>query len=276
MQRLFQTRTTLAPRLTIHDGLQKEWIFCPWNNLDAAQFKWIKHIVRLPFCGAITSMICRVLNTEGIRQLYQSPRKIIEMLWPIKDNFSLIVLRIYSILYECGKHYMYQYIRTVAKCCVKHEHHLKYRYLEKSVLIEHSLLNGHKVLFEVMRILDHASNSHQGDDWNLTHQIYSQQCMEVCIGDEWLPEHLAVYHLLQEMSLQAMWDRVHSKIYEFIGRHLFMCGPVRRRHLVIKAKVFCLWQSVLPWWWRISSEDWDLAHIWHGKKTDKFFWNYKL
>lgn len=110
----------------------------------------------LPFCGATSNKIGRVLGRHGIRSIFRPPRKIKEMLRPVKDSLGLRTPGIYNIPCECGSNYIGQSIRTVADRCTEHQRHIRNRELEKSAVAEHSLTKKHKILFDETTILSQA------------------------------------------------------------------------------------------------------------------------
>ena len=112
----------------------------------------------VPFYGNVSNKIARILKKHNIKTVHLPPKKIKQMLRPVKDEQGLKTAGVYEIPCECGQVYIGQTGRTVNERISEHERNLRMQYFDKSAVVEHALENNHHIGFEEARLIDRATN----------------------------------------------------------------------------------------------------------------------
>lgn len=89
--------------------------------------------------------------------MFWSAPKIRDMLCPVKDDIALTMPGVYGVPCECGSMYIRQTIHIMSEHCTEHKCQIKQREFDKSAIAKHCLENRHKIPFEKINVLAHAS-----------------------------------------------------------------------------------------------------------------------
>ena len=111
-----------------------------------------------PFYGNVSNKIARILRKRHIRTVHLPPKKIKQLLRPVKDEQGLKTPGVYEIPCECEQVYIGQTGRTVSERISEHERELRMQYFDKSAVAQHALENNHHIGFDETRLIDRTRN----------------------------------------------------------------------------------------------------------------------
>ena len=114
--------------------------------------------VFIPCCGSLSIRIGRVLMRHNLSPVFLPPPRVKQMLRSAMDNLGLKTAGIYQISCECGKVYIGQTGRTIEERLKEHQRYLQYQYTYKSAVVEHSIKEKHKIMFEHVSVLYKGGN----------------------------------------------------------------------------------------------------------------------
>lgn len=117
-----------------------------------------RRVACIPYMGATSGKISRILRKFDIKTIHLPPPKIKQLIRPVKDNLGLKTAGVYRIPCECGKQYIGHTGRTVEVRCKEHARNIRLFYPDKSAVAEHAINMGHRIKFGETAILARSSN----------------------------------------------------------------------------------------------------------------------
>jgi hypothetical protein len=107
----------------------------------------------LPFVGTVFNRISRALARHNIKSVGLPHMKLPSLLRPVKDQLGLRTPGGYRLPCECGRVYSGLTGRSVDIRLKEHQRHIRLEHPNKSAVAEHSMDQGHRILFHNASIL---------------------------------------------------------------------------------------------------------------------------